>query len=164
MTLSGVDLSSHNSPAEFAAALVERDFAICKATEGVSYLNPTLAKFLVDWRAARRPLGTYHFAHVTNDPVAEARWYVSKADHRLGEVMWLDFEPYGQPAPDSVYPGWITDFVTEVKRLKGFYPGIYLNDDMATRINAQQPDAPPSVVRLVPARDLPRSPRSQVAA
>ena len=134
MTLSGVDLSSHNTAAEFAAALKERDFAICKATEGVSYLNPTLAKFLVDWRAAGKLLGTYHFARPSNSPLVEADWYVTKAAPLPGEVLVLDFEPYNQTTVEAQWGSWVVAWLKRVKELTSTDAWIYLNQDMATRV------------------------------
>lgn len=150
MTLSGVDLSSNNSAAEFADALASRDFAFCKATEGVAYLNPTYAKFLTDWHAAGKLLGTYHFARPANDPTAEADWYVAKAQPLPGEVLVLDFEPYGQTSVEAQWATWCVTWLQRVKSTTGADPWIYFNDDMANRVFAVATAAQATYLRARP--------------
>jgi len=84
-------------------------------------------------RAAGKLVGHYHYAHINNSATAEADFFVQHASAQPGDVMVLDFEPYGQPVGDSVYASWILEFCRRVRGLTGARCWLYLNDDMAAR-------------------------------
>lgn len=70
----GTDLSNNNSSADWTGV----GFSFFKATEGLGFIDKTLAA----WRAAADalsiPYGTYHFAHPDqNDPEDEADFFLS---------------------------------------------------------------------------------------
>ncbi len=51
-------------------------FAIAKATEGTSYVDPTFARNLTKIRAAGLVAGAYHFFSWTSDPVQQAHSFL----------------------------------------------------------------------------------------
>jgi lysozyme len=59
MPYNGIDVSS-NQP-ETICSLVSYDFAIIKASEGTTYVNPHAAKCVRDVRSRQKMLGLYHF-------------------------------------------------------------------------------------------------------
>jgi len=91
--VNGIDLSNWNSWVDWRG--VEFDFY--KATEGVSYVDPTQGTW-----ANKIPIdGPYHFAHPDqNSPEAEAAYFVR---HAIPGVMWaLDCEMRGSVSPLAI--------------------------------------------------------------
>lgn len=96
----GVDISSwqHADGAAIdweAVAASGVRFAIVKATQGTSYVNPHLLKDLSDARAAGLLVGAYHYFEAKVDAAAQGQWATSQL---IGEVLdlglWLDWECY----------------------------------------------------------------------
>ena len=112
------------------AASLPADIIICKATEGLNFVDKTCDGF---WQAARKAgklLGHYHFAR-NNNPEAEARffWENTRNYSRLS-VPILDIE-------DSSIPSWLnyaTAFDKEYARLSGgVHPMIYASAGALSR-------------------------------
>ena len=94
----GVDVSSWQHPRGeeidwHAVADAGYRFAIVKATQGVGYVNPWLARDLDDAFAAGLFLGAYHFFEAGVDAAEQARFMVHALMGRHLEVhAWLDYE------------------------------------------------------------------------
>lgn len=70
------------------------DFAFVKITEGLSYVNPR-------WVAQRNwakshglVWGAYHYPHMSNDPTAEANYFLKQVAWQPGDIIVLDWEGY----------------------------------------------------------------------
>jgi lysozyme len=149
LTLNGFDIANVNGPGIITQAL-GGDFVICKTSEGLGFRDPYADQWAGQARAAGKPVGKYHFAHLTNDPTAEADFFISCANLLLGDTAWLDFEPYGQPVSDAVFPSWIITFVDRVNARTGGNCGGYFNDDMARRVLQQCSPAQAARIRQIP--------------
>ena len=79
-------------------------FAIAKATEGRSYIDPLFSTNRADAMAAGITFGAYHFARPDLhpfDPVPEADHFVDTAQLAPGNILpVLDLEAIGGPLPD----------------------------------------------------------------
>jgi GH25 family lysozyme M1 (1,4-beta-N-acetylmuramidase) len=79
-TVLGIDVSHYDGTINWAG--VKRDsfaFAFMKATEGLTYLDPT---FATNWAGAGRNgiiRGAYHYFHASDDPIQQADYFISKA-------------------------------------------------------------------------------------
>ncbi|MDR2714448.1 MAG: RICIN domain-containing protein [Coriobacteriales bacterium] len=125
--LDGIDVSGWQ-PANIGTK-VDYDFMIVKATQGTWFTSPTL-KAQADSAFNRgKRLGLYHFAEKGTDPVAEARYFVSRARPYIGKaILFLDFEA------EALKNGreWARTFIREVTRLTGVSCGIYCSSSPAT--------------------------------
>lgn len=121
MTLNGVDES--NNQGDINNALVPEDFDIIKATEGVGYTDPDCDANFQQAKAAGRKLGVYHFARPDgNDPVSEAKWFVSQIQGYLGEaILVLDLEV------NPITPTWAKQWLDTVYDLTKVRPWLYMS-------------------------------------
>ncbi len=149
MTLSGFDIANVNGPGALARTS-SGAFVILKASEGSGFHDGYHDGWAAQVRASGKLLGHYHYAHVTNSPVAEADWFVACAKPQHGETMVLDFEPYGQPVSDASFPGWACAFLARVNQLTGARCWLYLNDDMAGRMTSHATTAQLQQLRAAP--------------
>jgi hypothetical protein len=149
MTLNGFDIANVNGPGIINQAL-GGDYVICKASQGLFFNDGYDDQWIAQVRAAGKLPGHYHFADLRNDGVAEADFFLSCAHVFLGDVVALDFEPYGQPISDASFPGYIIAFVDRVNSRTGANCAIYLNDDMARRVLQQCSPAQAARIRQIP--------------
>ena len=77
-TLEGIDVSHYDGTIDWAAVKASgRSFAIAKATEGTTYVDPM---FATNWAAMAQhgvARSAYHFFHANMDPIAEADHFLS---------------------------------------------------------------------------------------
>lgn len=120
MSLYGVDISKWQG---VGAGDAGADFVICKATEGVGYVDPNCDKHYQRAKAQGKLLGVYHFGRPDyNSAKAEAQFFVKNIQGYIGEALLaLDYEvgPYSDD--------WAREFMDEVYRLTGVYPVLYAN-------------------------------------
>ncbi len=138
----GIDVAAHQHPggadidwAQVAASGVR--FTGIKASEGNYYTNP----YFGDDQAGAQAAGLYSFAYhfaTPNDSggTEQAAYFLDRAGYTpngrtLHPAVDLEWNPYLEHA-NACYDktpaqlvGWITDFVTEVKRRTGVLPIIY---------------------------------------
>lgn len=81
-SITGIDVSSwqHEDGQPINWDAVYEDgyrFAVVKATQGTSYVNPWVARDLSDASAAGLLLGAYHYYEAGEDPATQAKWAVS---------------------------------------------------------------------------------------
>lgn len=101
----GVDISKWNGNA--AAEIDPTDsitFIICKATEGMSEIDPD---FDTNWQIIKNKkciLGTYHFYRTEDDPVKQAQHFLSTIDAKgkTDMVPIVDIEQESLPAGNTV--------------------------------------------------------------
>lgn len=122
MSMRGIDISNHQGNAGFKISnyLHQIDFCICKATEGLYYVDPYCDVFVQTLRSAGKPWGFYHFA-AEGDPHAEAEYFYRNCLAYFGKgVPVLDWE-----ADQSV--DWVNRFTARIYELTRVHPWIYAN-------------------------------------
>lgn len=76
-TVHGMDVSHYDGTITWATAKANGiDFAIAKATESTTYVDPTFAANWAGMKAAGVVRGAYHFFRANADPVAQANHFV----------------------------------------------------------------------------------------
>lgn len=123
-----VDLSHHNTVSDFdtvkAAGIVG---VIHKATEGLTYKDPTYQDRLSKATSAGLLWGAYHFGNAS-DGQQQAEFFLSVVNPTPSDLLVLDIEQNydssGNPKP-SMTIAQAEDFVTYVQSVTGRWPGLY---------------------------------------
>ena len=88
-TLEGIDISHWQQGLSIAKA--DPDFAIMKATDGTTYVDPTCDGFVSQCKSHGALYGVYHFWQ--GNATAEADWFVKNVKGYIGKgILVLDFE------------------------------------------------------------------------
>ncbi|WP_329383319.1 glycoside hydrolase family 25 protein [Streptomyces sp. NBC_01716] len=121
MTVKGVDVASYQSSSFATKGLA---FAIVKATEGTSYINPRMTAQAAHAREAGLVVGFYHFLR-PGSVKAQAKYFVDKAGERAGDPLFADWEDADVSCASK------DAFLAEVQRLRGtkHRVGLYCNRD-----------------------------------
>lgn len=127
----GPDVSSYQSDVHWEEVSKHHRFAICKATEGLTYVDP---KFSTNWQGIRDVgmiRGAYHFARPQpgHSGRAEALHFLSIVN-RLGGFRRGDLRPVLDIEWSSGLPGvalqvWVSEFVHTIGSAVGQMPIIY---------------------------------------
>lgn len=119
----GIDVSSWQTGMDIASVCSknELEFAICKATEGLSLVDSMCDRFISELMRTERLWGFYHFAR-NNDPVKEAEFFYRNTKNYFGHgIPVLDIE-------DSAIPDWSAyakKFADYIHTMSGVWPMIY---------------------------------------
>lgn len=118
--LKGLDISNWNSVGTGDQA---EDFVICKATEGVGFVDPLCDQHYQRAKSQGKLLGVYHFARPDmNSAEAEADFFVENIKGYVGEaILVLDWEV----ATHNV--AWAKAFLDRVQLATGVKPLIYMS-------------------------------------
>ena len=118
--LKGLDISNWQAIGTGDQA---EDFVICKATEGVGYVDPTCDAHYQRAKSQGKLLGVYHFARPDmNSAEAEANFFVENIRGYVGEaILVLDWEV----ATHNV--AWAKAFLDRVQLATGVRPLIYMS-------------------------------------
>lgn len=125
MTLNGADVSAFQPGNIFD--LVNVDFGLVKATQGVDYVSHTCNQQYGSLKSKGKLRGTYHFAD-PGDARAQANYYVQQIKGYIGDgVHGLDYEG------SAVRQGgaWAALFLTEFHNLTGVVPFFYASESVA---------------------------------
>jgi len=127
--LAGIDVSHWQGTIDWAKVAGDGvRFAIMKATEGRSYVDPTYSKNVVGAAANGITVGAYHFAGPSSqkgDAKAEADHFVSVARNAAGDVLpALDIEHTGGLSAGELQD-WVRAWLEEVTSKLGVRPMIY---------------------------------------
>ena len=124
-----VDVASHQ--AGIVTGALDCDAVICKATEGIGYVNPYCDEHYQSAKAAGKLLGVYHYASGGN-PEAEAEFFINNVQGYLHEaILVLDWESGDNSAwGDS---SWVARFCAHVVALTGINPMIYVQRSAANQ-------------------------------
>lgn len=120
--LKGIDISNHQGRAgiDLPAVLPNVDFVICKATEGLTFVDTYCDKFIQHCKKVNKPWGFYHFGR-NNNPTHEAEWFYNNCRNYFHHgIPILDWE-------DEQDVKWVNKFVKRIKELTGINPWIYGN-------------------------------------
>ena len=122
-----VDLSHHNTVTDFStikSAGIEG--VIHKATQGLTYTDPTYSSRRTQALQAGLMWGAYHFGD-DNDGEAQADYFLSVVNPAPTDLLVLDFEQNyanGVAVPSmSLYQA--EQFITRIESATGRYPGLY---------------------------------------
>lgn len=118
--LRGIDISNWQAGLDANAVFPNVDFVICKATEGVGFVDRYCDGWVQWCRRNGKPWGFYHFAKV-NSPAMEATHFINNTSNYFGEgIPVLDWE-----GDQSVE--WVNEFVRVVHDQTGIWPWVYAN-------------------------------------
>jgi lysozyme len=118
-TVEGIDVSNNNGLINWEQWRGHISFAEIKATEGLTFDDPTFAE---NWRHAFRlgiPRFAYHYAHPEEDPAKQAAFFtrvVRTEGMRSADHFVLDLEDNGGNSPMEV-SFWAYVFCREINRL-----------------------------------------------
>jgi GH25 family lysozyme M1 (1,4-beta-N-acetylmuramidase) len=122
-----IDLSHHNERVDFRLAKDEIRAVFHKATQGLSYVDPTFAARRAAAKASGLLFGSYHFG--TNaSGIEQAQNLLNAVGEHEGELLVLDIEQvYDERGREvaSMTLDQAADFVTEIRNRTGLLPGIY---------------------------------------
>lgn len=127
VSLNGLDVSNWQSDLDLNA--IQYDFVICKATEGITFVDPTCDGFVQRALAAGKCVGVYHFAR-TGSAVEQARYFVENIRGYIGKAaLFLDWENAGTYDNGVLSQGvsWAKTWLDEVYNLTGVKPMIYMS-------------------------------------
>jgi len=148
----GVDVSHYDSDSPYSAINWQQVkgagyvFAFAKATQGVSYTDPTFITNMTNGLSAGEVMGTYHFATpITNGAVAEAQHFLSVASPYIGQGFLPPVLDLEDPSSGGTLSGsftsaalttWVQQWMTEVQTQTGVAPIIYTNGNYASYLNS----------------------------
>jgi GH25 family lysozyme M1 (1,4-beta-N-acetylmuramidase) len=127
--LPGIDVSHHQGLIDWSqVAGAGKRFAIAKATEGRSFIDPNYAFNKTQAEASGLVFGAYHFARpddTANDAVLEADHFVDVAQLEPGNLIpVLDIESTGGLTQAQVTQ-WILTWLNRVTERVGVRPMVY---------------------------------------
>lgn len=134
MALYGVDISKWQSVGTGDQA---QDFVICKATEGVGYVDSTCDRHYQRAKSQGKLLGVYHFARPDLNKGAdgarrEAEFFVNSCKGYIGQaILVLDWEQPGT----TWQTDWAKTWLDHVYALTGVRPLIYMNASVVSANN-----------------------------
>lgn len=118
-----VDLSHHNSQADFAAASSAGVLGVIhKATQGVGGIDPTYKDRRLAAESAGLLWGAYHFG-TGSDGVSQAKFFLDTIGDASKTLLVLDLE--GNPTGPSMSLVEARAFVTHLADQTGRWPGLY---------------------------------------
>ncbi|MGW0043264.1 glycoside hydrolase family 25 protein [Rhodococcus sp. NPDC003348] len=127
----GPDVASWQHPGGsgidwFAVRASGHDFAMVKATESLSYVNPYFVQDGIGMRAAGIARGAYHYADPSQSPEAQAAFFASTAAPIVsgGLPPVLDLEATGG-LPPAALADWTRRYLNSVQALTHKQPIIY---------------------------------------
>lgn len=123
--LRGIDISSWQS--DISVKDVDTDFAIIKATQGISYINPYMANQVQSAFDGGKLIGFYHFADGSPNAIAEADHFIQVVSQYIGKaILVLDWED------DALVqgPAYAEAFLDHVLDRTGVSPWIYMSKDV----------------------------------
>jgi lysozyme len=117
-----IDLSHYNSVTSFAEVKQGGIVGVIhKATQGTGWSDPTYASRKQQALAAGLLWGAYHFG-INEDGTAQAQYFLSIVKPGPQDLLALDFE---EDTSSQMTIAQAEQFVTEVYKQTGRYPGFY---------------------------------------
>jgi lysozyme len=124
--LRGIDISKWQATINWSAVRnAGTAFAFCKATEGLTEVDPYFTTNWPQMKSAGLIRGAYHFGRPGADAIAQADHFANTVKPIKGDLpLVLDFEAYDNMTPTQVW-AWAQKFVGRVKAKTGKSPIIY---------------------------------------
>lgn len=139
MALNGIDISNYQSGLDVSK--ISADFVFIKATQGVTYVNPSCDRHYSQATASDKLKGVYHYANGGN-ALDEANFFLKNIKGYIKDaILALDWEENlggGQKNPlfgSSYAPAWIKTWCDEVYRQTGVKPLVYVQQSMRRDTN-----------------------------
>lgn len=118
--LTFIDISNWQSSIDLQSVLPNIDAIVCKATEGVGFVDKSCDKFVQQAIKQGKPWGFYHFAR-NNDATKEAEFFHKNCLNYFGSgIPVLDWE-------DGQSVTWVNTFVRRIHELTDVWPWVYAN-------------------------------------
>lgn len=134
MALNGIDISNHQGKMDLLAVLkqTKTDFVICKATEGINFVDKYCDKFMITAQQAGKQVGFYHFARPErNSARAEADFFVKQTKGYFSKgIPVLDWESSGKSNVK-----WAKEWLDRVESLTSVKPVIYMSESVTNAYN-----------------------------
>ena len=134
MALNGIDISNHQGKMDLLAVLkqTKTDFVICKATEGINFVDKYCDRFMLTAQQAGKQVGFYHFARPErNSARAEADFFVKQTKGYFSKgIPVLDWESSGKSNVK-----WAKEWLDRVESLTGVKPVIYMSESVTNAYN-----------------------------
>ena len=132
--LDGIDISNHQGKMDLALVLKETktDFVICKATEGLNFVDKYCDKFMLTAKQASKQTGFYHFARPEkNSARAEADFFIKQTKGYFNKgIPALDWE-----SPGKSNVKWAKEWLDRVYAVTGVKPVIYMSESVVNAYN-----------------------------
>jgi GH25 family lysozyme M1 (1,4-beta-N-acetylmuramidase) len=124
--IDGLDVSYHSGRVDWAAAKAAgHSFGLTLATAGVDFRDPLLSAHWEGMRQAGLVRGAYHFFVAADDPVDQARHFLSHVALEPGDLVpVIDIESLGH-SPGADLPQRLRAFIAEIEAALGVRPIIY---------------------------------------
>lgn len=126
-----IDISNWQKGLELSRLSPSPDAVVCKATEGLWFVDPCCDAFIQEAVAMGKPFGFYHFADARNNATFEADYFMDNCEGYFGYgIPILDWEYiYDENGNVVSNPSvaWVNEFVNRVHDVKGVWPWIYAN-------------------------------------
>lgn len=125
-----IDISNWQGGIDLPALLPNIDGVICKATDGVTFVDTYCDGWVQQCINANKPWGFYHFAGI-NSASEEAEFFVRNCQgyFRKG-IPILDWEGVRDSSGNIVFEQpveWVNEFVERVHLITNVWPWIYAN-------------------------------------
>lgn len=124
--LKGIDISRYQAGIDIS--VLDIDFVIVKATEGVGYTDPNYREYINQAVTSNKKIGVYHYARpdLGNTPEDEATWFLNKVkDYVKKVILVLDWEV------NTSNTTWAYDFLKTVYEKTRVRPIIYMSASFA---------------------------------
>ena len=128
--LPGIDVSHYQGRVAWQSVKAAGiSFAYLKATDGVTYLDPHYENNATTLKKMGMTFGAYHFFEPKDDPIAQAKHYLSRVTFSKGSLPpVLDIEITGQFKPEQIRSG-VMRWLEYVEQKTGCKPMIYTYAD-----------------------------------
>lgn len=130
----GIDISNHQGSMDLAKVLkqTKTDFVICKATEGLKFVDKFCDRFMVTAQDAGKQVGFYHFARPEwNSAKAEAEFFLRQTKGYFGKgIPVLDWESSGKSNVK-----WAKEWLDYIYDKTGVKPVIYMSESVINAYN-----------------------------
>lgn len=120
--IQGIDVSHYQGDIDWKKT--GKSFAVCKATQGLTKIDPTFSHNVYEAQSAGLEVGAYHYFNPALSARDQADFFVSQL--KPGMFLALDAEGDGWDAKTAADD--IGVFMMYVKISYGKYPMLYFND------------------------------------
>lgn len=122
MPMRGIDISNWQTGIDLSK--INIDFMLCKATEGVGFVDKQCDNFITQAKNKGIPWGFYHFAR-ENSAASEAQAFYDACKGYIGKgIPVLDYEVWGKNSNDIT---WCEAFISKFHELSGIWCMIYIS-------------------------------------
>lgn len=132
MSLRGIDISHYQAGLDLGK--LDFDFAIMKATEGVSYVDKSCDTFYQKAKSLGKCLGVYHYAN-GKSVKDEADHFLKNISGYIGEaILVLDWEAQGNQRWNNNDTPWIKEWCDYVYSKTGVKPLVYIQASALSKV------------------------------